>query len=55
MFRTYARIYLGAGYRVYFMKSGAAIYVLLAGGNKSTQKRDIKLALEIANEVKVKK
>lgn len=49
------RIHVGAGYRVYFKKSGTAIYVLLAGGNKSTQKRDIKLALEIANEIKVKK
>ena len=34
------RIHVGAGYRVYFKKSGTAIYVLLAGGNKSTQKRD---------------
>ena len=49
------RIHVGAGYRVYFKKSGTAIYVVLAGGNKSTQKRDIKLALEIANEIKVKK
>jgi putative component of toxin-antitoxin plasmid stabilization module len=29
--------------------------VLLAGGNKLSQNRDIKLALEIANEIKVKK
>ena len=35
------RIHVGAGYRVYFKKSCTAIYVLLAGGNKSTQKRDI--------------
>jgi putative addiction module killer protein len=49
------RIHIGAGYQVYFKKSGTAIYILLAGGNISTQKRDIKLAPEIANEIKVKK
>jgi putative addiction module killer protein len=55
MFRIQARFHVGTGHLVYFKKSGTAIYVLLAGGNKSTQKRDIKLALEIANEIKVKK
>jgi putative addiction module killer protein len=55
MFRIQTVIHEGAGYRVYFEKSGASIYVLLAGGNKLSQNRDIKLALEIANEIKVKK
>jgi putative addiction module killer protein len=49
------RIHIRTGYQVYFKNSGIAIYVLLAGGNISTQKRDIKLAPEIANEIKVKK
>ena len=55
MFRIQARIHEGAGYRVHLKKSGASIYVLLAGGNKLSQNRDIKLTLEIANEIKVKK
>jgi putative addiction module killer protein len=55
MFRIQAQIHVGAAYRVHFKKSGTSIYVLLAAGNKSTQKRDIKLALEIENEIKVKK
>jgi putative addiction module killer protein len=55
MFRIQARIHVRAAYRVHFKKSGASIYVFLAAGNKLTQKRDIKLALEIVNEIRVKK
>jgi putative addiction module killer protein len=36
-----ARIHFGPGYRLYFMRQGRAIVLLLCGGNKSTQKRDI--------------
>ena len=44
------RIDHGPGYRVYFMKSGALVIVLLAGGDKSTQDIDIKRAQSIAKE-----
>ena len=46
------RIHFGPGYRVYFTRRGMLIYVLLIGGDKSTQKRDIKRALKIARELK---
>jgi putative addiction module killer protein len=45
------RIHYGAGYRIYFKKVGKAIILLLCGGDKSTQKQDIKLAKELAGEV----
>jgi len=44
------RIHYGPGYRVYFQRRGDAIIVLLCGGNKGTQTRDIKTALRLANE-----
>lgn len=43
------RIHYGPGYRVYFTRRGAVIYLLLLGGDKSTQKRDIKRAIEMAS------
>ena len=42
------RIHVGPGYRVYVVKRSIEVVVLLAGGNKSTQSKDIKAALEIA-------
>lgn len=45
------RIHYGPGYRVYFVKRGMEIVILLAGGNKSTQSKDIKTALEIARQL----
>lgn len=45
------RIHFGPGYRVYFTRRGTFIYVLLIGGDKSTQKRDIKRALKMAREL----
>jgi len=42
------RIDLGPGYRVYYKKVGRAIIILLAGGDKSTQAKDIKTALRLA-------
>jgi putative addiction module killer protein len=45
------RIHYGPGYRVYFMKSGKQIIVLLAGGDKTTQSKDIKLAIKLSKEI----
>ena len=45
------RIPYGPGYRVYFMKQGALLVVLLAGGDKSTQDRDIRVARELARDL----
>lgn len=41
------RIHYGPGYRVYFSRIGGVVYLLLIGGDKSTQKRDIKKAKQI--------
>ena len=38
------RIHYGPGYRVYYSRKGDVVYLLLCGGNKSTQKSDIKQA-----------
>jgi putative addiction module killer protein len=46
------RIDVGPGYRVYFVRQGVAVYVLLTGGDKSTQDRDIERAKEMARELK---
>ena len=45
------RIDFGPGYRIYFVRSGPNIYVLLAGGDKSSQTRDIVLAKKLAREI----
>ncbi|MFZ2300345.1 MAG: type II toxin-antitoxin system RelE/ParE family toxin, partial [Gallionella sp.] len=45
------RIHYGPGYRVYFVQRGIEIVILLAGGNKSTQSKDIKTALELARKI----
>ena len=44
---TELRIHVGPGYRVYFGKHGKWIVLLLCGGDKSTQKKDIKRAREL--------
>ena len=46
------RILFGPGYRVYYMREGAVLYVLLCGGDKSTQQADITQARKMANQVK---
>lgn len=46
------RLHFGPGYRVYFTRIGEVVYLLLIGGDKSSQKRDIKRALEMARELK---
>ena len=45
------RIHYGSGYRVYFAQRGMEVVILLAGGDKSTQSKDIKTALELAREL----
>ena len=42
------RIDYGPGYRVYFVQLGQSLVVLLAGGDKDSQERDIRRALELA-------
>ena len=42
------RVDHGPGYRVYFVRQGKALVVLLAGGDKDSQKRDIRRALDLA-------
>ena len=46
------RIHHGPGYRVYFAQRGEAIVILLAGGDKTTQARDIRIAQELARQLK---
>ncbi|WP_244428471.1 type II toxin-antitoxin system RelE/ParE family toxin [Bartonella bovis] len=45
------KINYGPGYRVYFIKQGQEIILLLNGGDKSTQQKDIEKALQIVKEV----
>ena len=46
------RIDFGAGWRLYYKQVGAQIVVLLAGGSKRTQKKDIKRAKALAAMLK---
>lgn len=45
------RIDSGPGYRVYFTKQGKTLIFLLAGGDKSTQEKDIRAAIEPARNL----
>jgi putative addiction module killer protein len=45
------RINYGPGYRVYFARHGNTLVILLCGGDKSTQKQDIRRAVRLAKEV----
>jgi len=42
------RVHVGPGYRIYFTRRGKVVYLLLLGGDKSSQKRDIERAIEMA-------
>jgi putative addiction module killer protein len=46
------KIDYGPGYRVYFVRKGKSVVILLCGGDKSTQDKDIKAAIKLAKEVK---
>jgi putative addiction module killer protein len=45
------RIDYGPGYRVYFLQRGREVVILLAGGDKRTQQKDIEIALELARNL----
>ncbi|MFJ2485800.1 type II toxin-antitoxin system RelE/ParE family toxin [Pseudomonas sp. NPDC087639] len=45
------RVHYGPGYRIYFTRRDEVIYLLLIGGDKSTQKRDIKRAIKMAQRI----
>ena len=45
------RVHYGPGYRVYFTRRDEVIYLLLIGGDKSTQRRDIKRAVQMAHSI----
>jgi putative addiction module killer protein len=45
------RIDYGPGYRVYYKKQGQKVVILLAGGDKNTQAKDIKTALRLARNL----
>jgi putative addiction module killer protein len=45
------RVGYGPGYRVYFIRRGAALIVVLGGGDKTTQARDIKTAKALAEKL----
>jgi len=42
------REHFGAGYRMYYIRRGAVVIVMLGGGDKSSQSRDIEQALQLA-------
>jgi putative addiction module killer protein len=47
------RIDCGPGYRIYFAQRGLELVILLAGGDKSTQQKDINTALKLARDLEI--
>ncbi len=45
------KIDYGPGYRVYFTKRGQKLIILLAGGDKGTQSKDIRIALRLSRDL----
>lgn len=45
------RIHHGPGYRVYYVQRGSLLIVLLCGGDKASQSRDVRNAVQMAKEV----
>jgi putative addiction module killer protein len=50
-FRENLRIDYGPGYRVYFIRRGEALVILVAGGDKQTQKDDVAMAIKLARDL----
>ena len=48
------RMHTGSGYRLYYTRTEFVTYWLLIGGDKSTQKHDIELAIKLAKQLKEK-
>ena len=46
------RIHVGPGYRVYYARIGKTVYLLIGGGDKSSQSRDIARAINILSHLK---
>jgi putative addiction module killer protein len=46
------RVHTGAGYRIYYIRTALTIYVVLTGGDKSSQKKDIDRAKQMARKLK---
>jgi putative addiction module killer protein len=46
------RLHIGPGYRVYFIEQAGQIIILLCGGDKRSQDRDIEIAKAMARELK---
>lgn len=47
------RIHVGPGYRLYYCRRGKVVYLLLCGGDKSTQEKVIKMAKSILKEIEL--
>ncbi len=45
------RVHFGPGYRLYYAREGRVVYLLLSGGDKSTQKQDIKTAVAMWKQI----
>lgn len=45
------RLHFGPGYRIYYAREGRIAYLLLVGGDKSTQQQDIKTALSLWKQI----
>jgi len=46
------RIHIGPGYRLYYMRAGERVYLILGGGDKGSQEADIRRAIEMANALR---
>lgn len=47
------RLFYGPGYRLYFIKRSSFVVILLTGGSKSSQSKDIKKAKELAKQLEI--
>lgn len=45
------RVHFGPGYHLYYAREGRTVYLLLSGGDKSTQKQDIKAAIAMWKQI----